>query len=825
MELKDLKTPMKYQYRVGGSLPSDDPTYVSRRADEEFYRSLKDGKYCYVLNSRQMGKSSLRVRVMKRLQEEGIACSSIDLTEMGTEGVTSEQWYAGFIRSLVGDFEVLKDFDWRDWWRQSPNLPPVDRLGEFIENILLKRVPEPIVIFIDEIDNIFSLEFKGDDFLAYIRSCYNKRTDDAEYNRLTFALLGVATPSELIKEKLNPPFNLGYPIELQGFTWEEAQPLLKGLGGKVSNPEAVLQGILYWSGGQPFLTQKLCDLVVKSEDSLIDEGEKEWVAELVRTKTIENWESQDEPPHLKHLRDRLLHKSETDDRALSRLKLYQQILEKGEIDFKEETEHLELWRTGLVVRERGTLTSYNPIYKSIFDLSWVEKEVVERLPIEESDEVVPSKPKRLPLWSVPAFGAVATALVVGIRFLGILQPLELPIFDRMMRMRPLEEPDDRLLIVTISDKNIQDLNEYPITDRTMAKLLANIDRHDPLAIGLDLLRDLSYGEGREELAVHFRENPRLVTICKHKDLENPEDASVGPPPESPEENVTFSNIKVDDDGVVRRHLFYQDPSELCPSPYGYSMDLAFRYLDSKGIEIGVTPERHLQIADTILEPLENRTGFYQNIDDRGHQILLNYRSIGKSDRISDSAGKLAEEISIIDILENNFDPSLITDRIVLIGVTSLNTVDSFSTPYGKGTKQVMPGVVVHGHMVSQILSKILDDRPLFGFLPLWGDALYIAGFAVAGGLIVWYFIRLPQGTELKVTVVVLAFGGLVVISYGIGLVILSETGICLPFLPSAIALMATGGLVWAGPYFFRKVPFVGKKILLTLKQRRISLAE
>ncbi|MDY7023718.1 MAG: AAA-like domain-containing protein, partial [Cyanobacteriota bacterium] len=258
-----MESTSNYEYQVGGSLPVDAPSYVKRQADEDFYNGLKRGEFCYVLNARQMGKSSLRVRTAQRLQAEGIKCGWIDLTEIGSQDVTSEQWYAGVIRCLVSSFQ-LTGFKWRQWWREREMLSPVQRLSEFIEEELLVKFTENLVIFIDEIDSILSLTFSSDDFFALIRSCYNKRVDNAEYKRLTFALLGVATPSDLIQDKSRTPFNIGQAIELQGFQLHETDPLLLGFSRKVENPTNVMLEVLKWTGGQPFLTQKLCKLVQRS---------------------------------------------------------------------------------------------------------------------------------------------------------------------------------------------------------------------------------------------------------------------------------------------------------------------------------------------------------------------------------------------------------------------------------------------------------------------------------------------------------------------------------------------------------------------------------
>ncbi|MEQ9629067.1 MAG: AAA-like domain-containing protein, partial [Roseitalea porphyridii] len=120
----------------------------------------------------------------------------------------------------------------------------------------------------DEIDSILKIKFK-DDFFAFIRACYNQRVDNPDYQRLTFCLLGVATPSDLIADKQRTPFNIGQAIELTGFTFAEAKSaLIKGLQNYVENAEAVLAEVLDWTGGQPFLTQKLCSLIVQEWDTM-----------------------------------------------------------------------------------------------------------------------------------------------------------------------------------------------------------------------------------------------------------------------------------------------------------------------------------------------------------------------------------------------------------------------------------------------------------------------------------------------------------------------------------------------------------------------------
>ncbi len=390
-------------YQVGGSLTNNAPNYVKRQADDDLYNGLKAGEFCYVLNSRQMGKSSLQVRTIQRLRSDGIACAAIDISEIGNRGVTPEQWYAGLLRILENNFNLSDVVNVRTWWRDRNFLAPVQRLSEFIETVLLANISSNIVIFIDEIDSILALDFPADDFLALIRSCYNKRANNSEFDRLTWALLGVASPTDLCRDKnasSNTPFNIGKAIELTGFDETEAQPLAAGLVELTDSSHEVLREVLYWTGGQPFLTQKLCKLLLENAELISDLpqgghggtaptfGEKdkihtakEWVEKVVRLKIVDNWESQDVPEHLSTIRDRLFKQNQ---RIIRRLGLYQQILEQVEIVPDGSPEQMELRLSGLIVKHRDKLTLSNSIYQAIFNKVLIEKELDKLSPYSES---------------------------------------------------------------------------------------------------------------------------------------------------------------------------------------------------------------------------------------------------------------------------------------------------------------------------------------------------------------------------------------------------------------------------------------------------------
>ncbi|GLS82435.1 AAA-like domain-containing protein [Paraferrimonas haliotis] len=372
-------------YQVGGSISSSTSIYVERQADQELTQALLEGKFCYVFNSRQMGKSSLLLHTKEHLQQQNITCCFIDVSRIGSTDTKSEQWYGGLVYELCRGFGLIGTFDVLKWWRELGELTPAQKLSDFLEKVLLPNCPGQLVVFLDEIDSVLSLPFSSDDFFSVIRFCFNQRAANKEFERLQFALFGVALPTDLMTNKTRSPFNIGHAVSLQGFQSAEAVHLVKGLPFNQDIAQAMVQRIVYWTGGQPFLTQKLCQLSVNRHDQppLSVEQCCEWVDELIEQEVLADWEGQDNPEHLRTIRDRLLL---DEQHTLQSLSIYQKVLEAGDkgLPLEQVSGHSRLYLTGLIEVIRGRIYSRNRLYTQVYDMNWVTSQLSARRPYFEA---------------------------------------------------------------------------------------------------------------------------------------------------------------------------------------------------------------------------------------------------------------------------------------------------------------------------------------------------------------------------------------------------------------------------------------------------------
>jgi CHASE2 domain-containing sensor protein len=407
---------------------------------------------------------------------------------------------------------------------------------------------------------------------------------------------------------------------------------------------------------------------------------------------------------------------------------------------------------------------------------------------------IPTRPPKI--WErvrlVTVVSLVVTGCVMGVRYLGMLQAWELSAFDLLMRSRPPEKPDPRIAIITVTeaDLQIQTYEREPrrgsLSDRSLAKLLTKLAPARPnglpsataIAIGLDIYRDYPASKSEPDLIEQLRTSDRLVGICQVSAAETGE-PGVAPPPELATDNVGFSDVLLDPDRVLRRHYLALDPppASLCKTHYALSVQLALRYLASKGIELEYLPNDTWQLGKLTFAPLEAHNGGYQQIDLSGHQILLNYQA-------TPNPIDIAPRVTLQQVLSGQIGADTFKDRIVLIGTTAPSFHDALSVPYttDRGEIQSIPGVVIQAQMVSQLLAAAIDGRPLIRSLPFWADLLAIWGIAVAAGLLA-IVVRRPL-------YLVVAGAGAIAIWSGTCLFLL-QSGFWAPFVPVTIALVGS----------------------------------
>ena len=411
------------------------------------------------------------------------------------------------------------------------------------------------------------------------------------------------------------------------------------------------------------------------------------------------------------------------------------------------------------------------------------KELLKPEPQTEPAEWVNPTPIRQRPWSglqkVLLASVVVTGLVMGMRSLGLLQSWELNTFDQMMRLRPAENPDPRLLIVKITAEDIKKLGgEYPLHDRTVLRLLKKLEEHQPRVIGLDFYRDRPVGEGHADLVKYLQKSDHVIPVCVVPSAKIPE--GVAPPLGVSEEQVGFGDVVPDPDGIIRRHLLAMRPpaASSCPTFYALSFQLALRYLKTEGISLQFISENYWQLGSVIFKRLETNAGFYhRQVGLQGFQLLLNYRA-------NQSPQDIVEQVTLTDVLNNRVKPDFVKDKIIIVGVTDPTVEDNANTPYN----QEIRGLLLHAQMVSQIISTVKDHRPLLWFFPLGVEAFWIWAWSLLGGIIAWHTLSSPLRLGVTVIVALITLNGICFIFF------LTKGGL-LPLIPSVLALVAISGSI------------------------------
>jgi CHASE2 domain-containing sensor protein/class 3 adenylate cyclase len=377
-----------------------------------------------------------------------------------------------------------------------------------------------------------------------------------------------------------------------------------------------------------------------------------------------------------------------------------------------------------------------------------------------------------------------TALVNGVRWVGGLQPMELWGFDQLMRLRPEEKPDNRLLIIAVTSQDLQQQSEdnrrSSISDEQLLKLLQRIESFEPAVIGLDIYRDFSVQHQFPQLAERLRQDSRLIAICKSRDAQE-DPTGVAAPIEVPPSRIGFSDFIEDADGILRRQLLFMTPEPLspCPAHYAFGTQVALRYLATQNINPSFTQSGDLKLGKTVLRRFKPFGPENGSKSEGGHQMLLNFRALSMP-------SKIAHQVSLNDVLNNKVASKLVKNRIVLIGVNASASSDFWSTPYGASGSQKVSGVIVQAHMISHLLSTVLDQRPTLWLWPFWAEFLWVGAWSTVGGVVM---IGIRRLRPVFVWVAIISFG--VCILCWLALI----QGLWLPLVSTFLAFTMTMGWV------------------------------
>ena len=352
---------------VGGPLQPGRECYIEREADSHLYWQLKDNDFCHVLGPRQYGKSSLMARVASRLRDDQELVAIVDLSQIGVRDKSDDlgRWYYGIAYRIVRELRLKVDL--QSWWQARTGLPVLQRLSEFFWEIVLANTTASVTIFIDEIENTLLLSEAGD-FFASLRACHTARATEPDYNRLRFVLLGVATPDMLAPDAGHAPFNISKSIDLKDFSFEQVLLLARGMGLDPATAEQALKRVLFWTGGQPYMTQKLCRAVARTG---INDDIAASVDTLVRDRFLSRNRVHDEP-NLSLINSRLT----SDNKATARILTLLGKVGKGQsvpLDRNSRWQN-QLRLSGVVVaNKKGDLAFRNRIYRQVFTARWVNK--------------------------------------------------------------------------------------------------------------------------------------------------------------------------------------------------------------------------------------------------------------------------------------------------------------------------------------------------------------------------------------------------------------------------------------------------------------------
>lgn len=368
-------------------------------------------------------------------------------------------------------------------------------------------------------------------------------------------------------------------------------------------------------------------------------------------------------------------------------------------------------------------------------------------------------------------GLVVLGLVIGARSLGLWQFLELRLLDVFMQLSVPEAPDSRIVLVAIDETTIRQAGTYPLPDSLLADLLQRIQQSQPRAIGLDIFRDLPVEPGHGELTTVLQAADNLIGIEKALF------PTVSPPPSLPPDRVGITDSFLDPDGR-QRHIILgtRTPGGTNAFKFSFALRVAQLYLETEGIHLanGTADPTAMRFGTVEIPRLHPNFGGYVggNAPAGTVQALINFRRGPQPFQVLRAEALLA----------GNFDPGMLRDRIVLLGVTAPSVPDRSSaaaTSVIDREAAWVYGLEVQAHAIGQIVNAVLDGRPL---LRAWSDGWESAWIVFWGSAGIGFAARsrTPRSTLLwSIGFAAISIGA----SYGLFL-----AGWWVPVIPAVAAL-------------------------------------
>ncbi|MEM8611714.1 MAG: AAA-like domain-containing protein [Cyanobacteria bacterium P01_H01_bin.105] len=703
-------------YTTGGTVQAGGGIYLSRKADDELLQLCREGQFAYVLTSRQMGKSSLMVQTAERLEDEGVTSVIIDLTKIGTN-VTPEQWYLGLLTEI--DESLMLDTDIFDWWEEHSHLGVTQRLTRFFEKVLLSEAEGRIVLFVDEIDTTLNLEFTDDFFIA-IRYFYTARAHKNQLNHLSFVLVGVATPDELIKDSKRTPFNIGQRVNLTDFSLDEALPLMEGLALKKTNSYQILKWIFKWTNGHPYLTQRFCKLLSTQTKVVCTEENIDNIANIYFLGKNCYQDS-----NLQFIRDMLIARSPNKQNVL---RTYKDILNHQKIIFDDEKSvikaHLKI--SGIVQKRGNFLKERNLIYKTVFNEVWINQNLT------YSVEITPKTLEHLRYAAI--YSSISTFLVFFLRLIGFLEPVELKGFDLLNWSLPLNESfDEHIVLIGIEEETIEKYG-YPLPFKPLDKVIEVVQKGNPATVGIHLINEIKVSETdiNKNIASRIEQYSNTyydggkakqyntIVLASNFEKAYSEDSLQfinDFSKQYTEDNFGVNAVVSDEfnsykvlpedykDSVVRRAFLggFDDNQDFY---FSFSIQIARLFFWSKAqpsspgvieLENGISDPATMRFSGVELQRVLSYSGGYAK---RSFSFTTFF-----SQRRHRSPFRV---LSFEDVLSSNIDVETLENKIVLIGMTAHKHALKFRT----SRSESLTGLELQAHKISQIISAVIDQRPL-----------------------------------------------------------------------------------------------------------------